>query len=559
MTTSGLLNGSGTLLFAVEARQQLAAGAARRAIETCRIGLARHPDHAAGYVIMAAAYSALGEGERARRVLMRGYERTGLEKLRVLADDVARPAAAEAVAPSSGETSPAAATSETPVSITEDLVEETVTTDEPSIETAVAEPPADASAENISTPTPSATESSPESTAAAGSPRGIAPEDVTEIALPDAASTGESAVAESDSAPNPAVEPASVAQDAPETGTSEADSLELATEETAPTGAPAEEPPVEEPPVEEPPVEEPKKDEPPVEDPEKDEPPVKEPPVEQPSIEEPPAPKPAVQDPPVQLAIERQGEERTGGELLPWFQRRTSDRAARPTLALHSGKSAHRLTSSNLRLIPGLEFAPLRAEDPMRRMSIAPIMEDPLPEWEVRRRKIDDAPPLPEYPSPESTTTESARAESARSESIRTESASIAEPEASTVAPAVAPAPRAVETRPATERPARPELITSKSHAPADDGGADTSSLDELARRLEGARIAPIGEAPTAQRHAFEPSIVSDTLAEILVSQGAYGEAIKAFMTLARTRPEKLAYYEERIAEMKQRMRESGE
>lgn len=91
-------------------------------------------------------------------------------------------------------------------------------------------------------------------------------------------------------------------------------------------------------------------------------------------------------------------------------------------------------------------------------------------------------------------------------------------------------------------------------HAPLDTD--DSSPIDELARRLEGARIAPVGELSSRPHHVFEPSIVSDTLAEILVAQRAYGEAIKAFMTLARSRPEKLAYYEERIAEMKKLMRE---
>ncbi|HVK37840.1 MAG TPA: tetratricopeptide repeat protein, partial [Candidatus Kapabacteria bacterium] len=89
MRTSRRLHSNGTLLFAVEARRQLAAGEPRRAIETCKMGLARHPDHAAGYVVLAAAYRSAGEPDRARLVLMRGYERTGLDSLRALSEAAA--------------------------------------------------------------------------------------------------------------------------------------------------------------------------------------------------------------------------------------------------------------------------------------------------------------------------------------------------------------------------------------------------------------------------------------------------------------------------------------
>ena len=56
------------------------------------------------------------------------------------------------------------------------------------------------------------------------------------------------------------------------------------------------------------------------------------------------------------------------------------------------------------------------------------------------------------------------------------------------------------------------------------------------------------------QRPVFEPSIVSDTLANILVTQGAFAEAMKAFQTLARTKPERFDYYQQKIHEMKWRI-----
>jgi hypothetical protein len=100
---------------------------------------------------------------------------------------------------------------------------------------------------------------------------------------------------------------------------------------------------------------------------------------------------------------------------------------------------------------------------------------------------------------------------------------------------------------------ARPE--ESPLEQPPADGAGDqnesATELERLARRLEGARIPPVAEAHGRGIHVFEPSIVSDTLAEILVAQGAFGEALKAYQTLARMRPDRVEYYEDQIASMR--------
>jgi hypothetical protein len=81
------------------------------------------------------------------------------------------------------------------------------------------------------------------------------------------------------------------------------------------------------------------------------------------------------------------------------------------------------------------------------------------------------------------------------------------------------------------------------------------SPLDELARQLEHARIPAVQEVE--QPGTFEHSIVSETLANILVAQGAYNEALQAFRTLARMKPERRAHYEEKIRDLEIRLRDA--
>ncbi|MBS1911760.1 MAG: hypothetical protein JST22_07225 [Bacteroidetes bacterium] len=211
----------------------------------------------------------------------------------------------------------------------------------------------------------------------------------------------------------------------------------------------------------------------------------------------------------------------TGGADAPPVRKPEHD-AARPrlqSLALHTVKNASRLRSSNLRLIPGLEFAPLRHEDPARRQLIAPLINEPMPQPEISRRArrtLDggEMPPLP--------------------------------PLEETHNPFEAPLPTEQRIAPATN------LNDGGSH-----GEEGLTPLEELARRLEHARI-PAVEEPE-QQAAFQPSMMSETLADILVRQGAFTEALKAYQTLARANPERLAHYQQRIAEMQQRIREAHE
>ncbi|HYF02397.1 MAG TPA: tetratricopeptide repeat protein [Patescibacteria group bacterium] len=82
--------------------------------------------------------------------------------------------------------------------------------------------------------------------------------------------------------------------------------------------------------------------------------------------------------------------------------------------------------------------------------------------------------------------------------------------------------------------------------------------LEELATRLEKARIPVVKEDIDPQLASLtrEPSVVTDTMATIYEMQGALAEALKAYQVLARQKPEKLEYYEGKIQEIKKRLQE---
>ena len=79
------------------------------------------------------------------------------------------------------------------------------------------------------------------------------------------------------------------------------------------------------------------------------------------------------------------------------------------------------------------------------------------------------------------------------------------------------------------------------------------SALEQLAQRLEHARIPAIVEEKTISNPSFMPSIVTETMANIYVQQGAYSQAIKAYQVLARNNPERLDYFEAIIADLRLR------
>lgn len=78
--------------------------------------------------------------------------------------------------------------------------------------------------------------------------------------------------------------------------------------------------------------------------------------------------------------------------------------------------------------------------------------------------------------------------------------------------------------------------------------------LEELAMRLERARIPIAREDIGRNEHIAVPKFVTDTMAAIYEKQGAFGQALKAYQILARNKPENLAIYQAKINEITFRM-----
>ncbi len=146
-----------------------------------------------------------------------------------------------------------------------------------------------------------------------------------------------------------------------------------------------------------------------------------------------------------------------------------------------AGEATVRLRSSLVRLIPGLEFAPLRSE-----LSVMPV-------W-------GNLPPPPPFPA----TVELALQEAERSEPT----------------------------------------------------GIDLSPLEELARRLESARIPVPDEQLSSVEEEPPPSplVATETMARIYEQQGAYELALRVYEQLAERYPEKREQYEQAQARLRAKL-----
>ncbi len=164
------------------------------------------------------------------------------------------------------------------------------------------------------------------------------------------------------------------------------------------------------------------------------------------------------------------------------------------------------LRSSNIRLIPGLEFAPLRIESKRRALADTAFEFPPFRSIRGSQRNY-------------------------RIQKVR----------------ATANTLELLDNVPRNQ-PHRE--VTQSNVAPQ-----PRISLDELAQQLENVRIQPQQNPkpiePRGRSVSDEPTVVSETMAHIYESQGAIEQAIKAYMTLARQFPERRAYFEEKIAQLR--------
>ncbi len=165
-------------------------------------------------------------------------------------------------------------------------------------------------------------------------------------------------------------------------------------------------------------------------------------------------------------------------------------------------KAAHRsLRASNMRLVPGLEFTPLRVQS----------MRKHVP----RSYSLGEPPAFPVIRGSEMN-----------------------------ISPAIAPSPEKEQRKRKGDGERRIKAEVKR------------TQLEELAARLERARIPVVTEEPEpgfprfAASDASEPMVISETMAGIYEQQGLYEQAIKAYRQLARIKPEKLEYFEQKIAQL---------
>lgn len=161
------------------------------------------------------------------------------------------------------------------------------------------------------------------------------------------------------------------------------------------------------------------------------------------------------------------------------------------------------LRSSNIRLVPGLEFAPLRIES-------------------TRQKETTHAVEFPPFRPIRGVQTSGTRLRSA-----------------------IPTTPAALEAELQRRAGGRSETFETK------------TSLELLAEQLERARIkspeAPTSSPADTAAETEEPTVVTETMASIYERQGAIEQAIKAYTILARLNPDRRSYFEEKIAQLRAR------
>ncbi len=135
----------------------------------------------------------------------------------------------------------------------------------------------------------------------------------------------------------------------------------------------------------------------------------------------------------------------------------------------------------------------------------------------------------------------------------------------------VAQAAEGEETLEAFSARLRSELAGTEDTLTLDDyfsgaAGAPTtaagSQIEDLAQKLQGAKITPVINLPTRPSESDAggagAGFVTPTLAEIYVKQGWFDDAIRAYKSLATTKPDEKEKFEQRILEIEEMKRKQG-
>ncbi|MCS7177495.1 MAG: tetratricopeptide repeat protein [Candidatus Kapabacteria bacterium] len=112
--------------------------------------------------------------------------------------------------------------------------------------------------------------------------------------------------------------------------------------------------------------------------------------------------------------------------------------------------------------------------------------------------------------------------------------------------------------------PAFVEEALREAQRPTEELQQSLSPLEELAQRLERARIRPPEEelaeeeaasTPPEERSEVLPMVATETMARIYEQQGAYEQALRIYRELVARYPEKRASYEAAVARLEERLR----
>lgn len=244
-------------------------------------------------------------------------------------------------------------------------------------------------------------------------------------------------------------------------------------------------------------------------------------------------------------------------ELKSAVQTQSEYQLLRPTSQLRlidtakvDERASHVLRSSNMRLIPGLEYTPLRIESSRKpKTHVLRSLPEPPPFPAIRGSRllqpkmVPFVSQLPEHNEvPRSNTV--SKPYFAESNFSQYQAGHVGNSQ---------------QRKTTKEILAESKLAESTTHAQQNTNSNEykkLSPLEELAARLERARIPAVAEeqeksiSPSLQ----EPMMISETMAMIYERQGAYDQAIKAYQQLARVKPERLEFYEIKLAELRRKV-----
>lgn len=247
-------------------------------------------------------------------------------------------------------------------------------------------------------------------------------------------------------------------------------------------------------------------------------------------------------------------------ELKSAVQTQSEYQLLRPTSQLRlidtakvDERASHVLRSSNMRLIPGLEYTPLRIESSRKpKTHILRSLPEPPPFPAIRGSRLLQHKMVP-FISQLSELNDAPRSNSVSKPYFAENNFSQYQSNHQDN--------HQGNTKRRTSKDAHPDdkQIDLSAQAQQNTNSNEykkLSPLEELAARLERARIPAVAEeqeksiSPSLQ----EPMMISETMAMIYERQGAYDQAIKAYQQLARVKPERLEFYEIKLAELRRKV-----